>query len=163
MYDGFTSLPLTSFSVLSDTTIIGNMPGHTAGGSYGIGVVCATGVNSNLLLNSYTYNKPSFSKAVVLPIGGNTAGTAVDVFGQYFTGATSCATIGGVNLTSFVIVDDTHITGTTGAHAAGLVSVSVTNPFDSGSAANHYCYFSTGGGTKFLSSSNSGGFDGSNT
>jgi len=60
------------------------------------------------------------------PTSGSTAGgTNVTITGTGFTGATG-ATVGGVALTSFSVVNDTTITGTTGAHAAGAVNVAVT-------------------------------------
>ena len=58
--------------------------------------------------------------------GPTTGGTTVTIGGSDFqSGAT--ATVGGVALTS-VTVTSTTITGDTGAHAAGVVSVVVTNP-----------------------------------
>lgn len=59
--------------------------------------------------------------------GTTSGGTAVTLTGTGFTGATG-ATIGGVAVTSFVVVNDTTITGTTGMHSAGAVDVVVTGP-----------------------------------
>lgn len=61
----------------------------------------------------------------VSPATGTAAGgTAVTILGAGFKNATG-ATFGGVALTSFVVVSDTKITGVTGAHGAGAVTVAV--------------------------------------
>jgi hypothetical protein len=68
---------------------------------------------------------------VAAATGSSAGGTAVTITGSGFGGATA-GTIGGVALTSFVVVSDTSITGTTGAHAAGLVDVRITGVGPSG-------------------------------
>jgi hypothetical protein len=78
--------------------------------------------------------------AAVAPLTGAAAGTtAVTITGENFTGATSAA-LGGVNLTSFVVVDDETITGVSGAHAAGAVSATVVNPNGTGTKVTAYTY-----------------------
>lgn len=63
----------------------------------------------------------------ITPDNGSTAGgTAVSIEVNDSTGATG-ASVGGVPLTSFTIIDGTHVGGDTGAHAAGAVDVIVTN------------------------------------
>lgn len=57
------------------------------------------------------------------PAGG---ATTVHLGGTGFTGTTG-ATVGGTAATGVVIVDDTHLTLVTPAHAAGAVSIVVTN------------------------------------
>lgn len=59
--------------------------------------------------------------------GDDGGGTAVSIVGTNLTGAT-VRTLGGVALTSVVVVDDNHITGVTGAHAVGLVDLVITTP-----------------------------------
>lgn len=64
----------------------------------------------------------------ISPTSGTDAGsTAVTITGSGFGGATS-GTIGGVALTSFVVVSNTSITAVTGAGTAGLVDCIITNP-----------------------------------
>src|SRR5687768_1979427 len=64
----------------------------------------------------------------------------VTIEGVGFTGATG-ATVGGVALTSFVVVDDTEITGTIGAHAvAANVDVVVQHPNGNGTLAGAFDY-----------------------
>lgn len=58
--------------------------------------------------------------------GSSAGGTNVTITGSGFGGATS-ATVGGNALTSFVVVSDTSITGTTAAHAVGANDVIVVN------------------------------------
>jgi IPT/TIG domain len=60
-------------------------------------------------------------------MGSSAGGTPVTITGANFLTATSAA-VGGVNLSAFVVVDDNHITGTTGAHATGAANVTVTSP-----------------------------------
>jgi hypothetical protein len=74
--------------------------------------------------------------------GGIFGGTFVTISGQGFTGATS-VTIGGVALTGVTVVNDTTITGTTGAHAAGTVDIVVTAPAGTITGAGEYIYSTT--------------------
>jgi hypothetical protein len=79
----------------------------------------------------------------ILPDSGYPAGgTAVTIIGTGFSGA-SGATVGGVALTSFVVVNDTTITGTAGAHAAGDADVVVTNG-SPGTLTNGFTYLPAG-------------------
>ncbi len=57
--------------------------------------------------------------------GSVNGGQSVTIRGTSFTGAPG-ASVGGIALTSFVVVDDETITGITGEHAAGVVDVEVT-------------------------------------
>jgi hypothetical protein len=68
---------------------------------------------------------------------------------NFVSGAT--ATLGGTAATNVVVVNSTTITATTAAHAAGAVTVTVTNPdTQSGSLTNGYTYTSSGGGISFV-------------
>ncbi len=80
----------------------------------------------------------------VAPSAGPTAGgQSVTVTGQYLTGATS-VTFGGTAGTSVSVVNDTTVTVTTPARAAGTIDVRVTTPAgtsaDAGSADNYTYY-----------------------
>jgi hypothetical protein len=71
---------------------------------------------------------PAPTVTLVSPASGLTSGgTFVTFTGTAFTGATG-ATVGGVPLSGFSVVNATTITGFTGAHAAGLADVVVTVP-----------------------------------
>jgi len=83
---------------------------------------------------------PAPTVTAISPTSGTTAGgTAVTITGTNFTGATA-VTIGGVAATPFTVVNATTINATTGAHAAGVVSVAVTTPGGTGTGTNLYTY-----------------------
>lgn len=71
--------------------------------------------------------------------GPAVGGTDVTISGQNFTGATG-ATFGGVALANFEVVDDSTITGTTPAHAAGAVAVAVTDAAGTTTEAAEFTY-----------------------
>ena len=77
----------------------------------------------------------------VNPNSGSTAGgTAVTITGTNFV-AGATVTFGGTAATNVVVVSSTSITATTPAHAAGAVTVTVSNPGgQSGSLANGFTY-----------------------
>jgi hypothetical protein len=78
--------------------------------------------------------------AAISPVTGVQAGgTAVTITGTNFTGATA-ASIGGTNITSFVVVNDSTITGVSAAHAAGLVNVIVVHANGNGTATGVFTY-----------------------
>jgi IPT/TIG domain len=84
---------------------------------------------------------PAPTVTAVAPNNGpSSGGTSITISGTGFqTGAT--ATIGSVALTAVAVVDTSTITGTTGAHAAGLVDAVVTNPdTQSGRCVGCYTY-----------------------
>jgi hypothetical protein len=71
---------------------------------------------------------PPPSGLAISPTSGPTAGgTHVTITGAGLTDAFS-AKVGGNPITSFLVVDDTHITGVTAAHAAGATDVVVAGP-----------------------------------
>jgi hypothetical protein len=79
------------------------------------------------LVSGFTYqNPPTFSS--ISPIAGPvTGGTAVTVNGTGFiSGAT--VDLGGTPCTSVVVLSSTQLTCMTGAHASGLVALTVMNP-----------------------------------
>jgi hypothetical protein len=81
--------------------------------------------------------------SISLDLGDTAGGTSVTITGSGFSsgGATSAA-IGGTNLTSFVVVNNTTITGVTAAHVAATgQSVTVTGPGGTGVLTNAFEYF----------------------
>jgi hypothetical protein len=120
----------TAYTVDSDTQITATAPA----GAGTVNVVVTNGANSspNTAADDYTYDPPAGTPTVtaVAPAEGPAAGgTAVTITGTGFTGA-SCPTavqFGGTAATSCNVVDATHITATSPAHAAGKVHVTVTN------------------------------------
>jgi hypothetical protein len=76
----------------------------------------------------------------ITPITGTASGgTVVTVRGSGLTGSTG-VTFGGSAGTSFTIVNDSTITVTTPAHAAGAVNVVVANPRGNVTLTNGYTY-----------------------
>lgn len=113
-------------SVDSDDHIIALTPAH-AGGAVAVKVTTPAGNHS--LANAYTFISSGTAPTVIgiAPAYGPAAGgTLVTIEVDDSTGCTS-ATVGGVALGGFAIVDATHVQGTTGLHAAGNVDVDVTN------------------------------------
>lgn len=85
-------------------------------------------------------NDDAPSDFTVEPAGGPAAGgTSVTVSGQNFTGVTG-VTFGGAAATALDVVDDTTLTCTTPAHAAGAVDVVVTNPTGSKTEVGAFTY-----------------------
>ncbi len=98
---------------------------------------------SGTLTNGYTYTAPPPAPTVtgISPTSGTTAGgTPVTITGTNFqTGAT--VSLGGTAATGVTVTPPNTINATTGAHAAGLVNVVVTNPdSQSGTLTNGYTY-----------------------
>lgn len=85
---------------------------------------------------------PAIVVSAITPNTGTAAGgTSVSITVDSSTGATG-ATVGGVALTGFAIADATHVTGTTGAHSAGAVDVTVTNAEGTGTLSSGFTYTS---------------------
>jgi len=131
----------TSVVVVSGTSITAATPAHAAG-AVSI-VVTNVGGQSGTLASAFTYIAPPTISSVS-PTGGPIAGgTAVTITGTNFA-AGATVTFGGVSATGVVVVSATSITATTPAHAAGAVTVVVTNPNTlSGSAVNGFVYTSS--------------------
>ena len=90
---------------------------------------------------------PAPTVSSITPNSGTAnGGTAVTITGTGFlAGAT--VKLGGTAATGVTVVSSTSITATTAAHAAGAVSVVVTNTdAQSGTLTNGYTYTTTGGG-----------------
>jgi hypothetical protein len=136
----FGATPANSFSVDSAGSITTQTPQQTAAGPQIVTVTVneggTTGNVTSLETNvTFTYLLPAPVINSITPNTGTTAGgTSVQIFGQFFTGATA-ATIGGTAVTSFTVVSDTQITAKTGAHAAGDgLSVQVTSQYGTGTS-----------------------------
>lgn len=94
---------------------------------FGIG---GTGGKKAVAVRTFTSVTPA--------LGNDRGGTAVTIVGSGFTGmpAAECL-LGGAQLGSFSVVDDTHVTGTTAAHARGTVDIAITGAT---TASNAYEY-----------------------
>jgi glucose/arabinose dehydrogenase len=149
----------TVLAVVNSAIITATAPAHTAG-AVDV-VVTNTDTKSGTLTNGYTYTVPSGSNpaptvTVIAPNSGvTTGGTTVTITGTGFlAGAT--VKLGGTSATSVALVNSTTITAATPAHAAGAVSVVVTNTdAKTGTLTNGYTY-TTPAGTLALSNVVSG-------
>lgn len=132
--------PLTAFAIADGTHVTGTTTAHAVGAS-DVVVTNASGPSAPLL-GAFTYTSGGTVPVVsaVVPNLGDTAGGGgfVVITVDSSTGCTG-ASLGGVAMTSFSIVDATHVKGIPGAHAAGAVAAVVTNATGS----------STTGGTPF--------------
>ncbi|MGA9811443.1 MAG: IPT/TIG domain-containing protein, partial [Terriglobales bacterium] len=136
----------TSVAVVNSTSITASTPAHAAGA---VSVqVTNTDAQSGTLSNGFTYTAPNPAPTVtaITPNSGSTAGgTAVTITGTGFlTGA--AVKLGGTSATSVAVVNSTSITASTPSHAAGAVSVQVTNTdAQSGTLSNGFTYTAPAG------------------
>jgi len=118
----------TGVTVVNSTTITATTPAHATGPVNVI--VTNSDTQSGTLTQGFTYttgSNPPPTLTGVSPASGTAAGgTAVTLTGTGFlAGAT--VSLGGTPATGVTVVNSTSITATTPAHAAGTVSVVVTN------------------------------------
>ncbi|MGH6760857.1 MAG: IPT/TIG domain-containing protein [Phyllobacterium sp.] len=133
----FDGVAATAITVVNDTTITATTPAHAAGA---VAVAVMTPGGNASLPNGFTYAAPGPTISSVAPnIGPATGGTVVTITGTGFTGATA-VTIGGTAATGITIVNDTTISATTPAHAAGAVAVAVVTPGGNASLPNGFTY-----------------------
>ena len=136
-------LALTGVNVVNATTITGTTQAHAAG--IVDVVVTNPDAQTGACAGCFKYDPAAAPTVASIspPNGSSAGGTAVTVTGAGFqAGAT--ASIGGLALTGVSWVDATTITGTTRAHAAGIVDVVVTNPdAQTGACAGCFTYADT--------------------
>jgi Domain of unknown function (DUF1929)/IPT/TIG domain len=129
----------TNVAVASSTSITAKTPGQTAG-AVTVVVTNSDGQNGTLN-NGYTYTNPAPTVTSILPSTGTVSGgTPVTITGTGFL-AGAAVSLGGTAATGVNVVSGTSITATTAAHAAGAVSVVVTNSdAQNGTLSNGYTY-----------------------
>ena len=115
----------TGVTVVNSTTITATTPAGSAG-TVNV-TVTNPGGQSGALSNAFTYNLTAPTVSNVLPNTGlTTGGTAITITGTNFV-AGATVTLGSTAATGVTVVNSTTITATTPAHAAGPVSLTVTN------------------------------------
>lgn len=118
------------------------------------GTVSETTANGNLTLVDGSITVPLQAPTVtgIAPnIGPVTGGTSVSITGTDFQAGANVS-LGGVAATGVSVVSSTSIMAITGAHAAGLVDVLVTNPDgQSGTLVNGFTYQPVSTGSADLS------------
>jgi hypothetical protein len=119
----FDGLAATTINVVNNTTITCITPARSAGS---VGVIVITGGGPSSAFSSFTYILPPNIKSMTPPSVSRVGGTIVTITGTNFIGATS-VTLGGLNATSFNVVNGTSITFITPARTTGgMVNVIVT-------------------------------------
>jgi hypothetical protein len=115
----------TNVTVVGATTITATTPAHAAGA---VNVVVTNPDNqSGTLSNGFTFVAAPTVTSVNPASGFTAGGTSVTITGAGFVSGATVA-FGGTAAINVTVVSTTTITATTPAHAAGAVSVVVTNP-----------------------------------
>jgi hypothetical protein len=122
-------LPVTSLVFVSSTKLTGVVPSGLTPGVYDVVVTNPPPIGTSSGTSGaglYTVASALPTVIAIDPIDGTQAGgTFVTIEVTDSTGILSAA-VGGLNITGFAILDPTHVTGTTQAHAPGFVDVTVT-------------------------------------
>ena len=152
----FETVPATSFTVNSDTSITATVPAGRAGFFPLVGVIddvtvtTPGGTSATSAADQYTYEPVPAVTGVSPSSGPSAGGNTVTITGEDFTGGTgfispSAVSFGTVPATSFTTNDDGSITATVPAGAVGVVDVTVTTPGGTSpvSAADQYVYHPT--------------------
>ncbi len=132
----FGGVAATGLIIGGETSITVTTPGNTAGD---VDVVITTAGGSVTLAGGFTYADTPNVTLVNPNTGSDAGGDTVTLTGSGFLGVTS-VTFDGTPATNLNIVDDTTLTVTTPAHAAGSVDVVVTNPAGSATVIGGYTY-----------------------
>jgi hypothetical protein len=134
----FGGTPASGVTFVSPTTLTATTPAHASGAANV--VVTNPDGQSATLSGGFTYVAPPTVTGVSPGSGSTAGGTVVTISGTNFaTGAT--VSFGGASATGVTVVSATSITATTPAHAAGAVSVVVTNPSGlSGTLSSGFTY-----------------------
>ena len=129
----FDGTPATTFSADNDTTIIATTPAHTTAGAVNVVITTLNGAATG----TYTYIALPTVTSISPASGPEIGGTVVTITGTNLNGATT-VTFDGTPATTFSAINETSITATTPAHAAGAINVVVTTP--NGAATGTYTY-----------------------
>jgi len=133
----FGGIAATNIVVVSDTTVTATTPAHAAGA---VDVTITTPGGTMTGTGLYTYVTPAPTVTSISPVNATAAGgTEVTITGTNLTGA-STVTFGGVEATSFTVVNATTITAITPAHSAGAVDIVITTPGGSGTGSGLFTY-----------------------
>jgi hypothetical protein len=120
----FGGIAATSLTLVDSTTITCITPARATAGA--VGVIVITGGGPSNTFASFTYILPPNIKSMTPASVSRVGGTIVTITGTNFIGATS-VTLGGLNATSFNVVNGTSITCVTPERTTGgMVSVIVT-------------------------------------
>jgi hypothetical protein len=131
----------TNVTVQSDTTVTATFPAKAVG-PYAVTVTNAIGTAT--LPGAFTYQNPAPTISTVAPsTGPPSASTAVTITGAYFQAAgagTPTVTVGGTAAGAVTVVNDTTVTATFPAKAAGAYNVVLTNAYGNSTLVNGFAY-----------------------
>ena len=116
---------LSNKTFVNATEITGDTPAHSAGA---VDVTVSNTYGDATLSGGFTYVTPPVITSISPDKGLTTGGTLVTVLGTDFDSSTA-VTLNGSALQGPLVVNSTTITGTTPAHTAGAVDVTVTNDY----------------------------------
>jgi hypothetical protein len=146
---GFTSGSTVSFGLVSAASVTYNTstsltavsPAGTAGSVVDVTVTTPGGTSATSAADQFTYLTPPNVSSISPTAGPLTGNTVVTVTGSGFTGATNVS-FGTIAASSFTVVNDTTLTATSPAEAAGAVHITVTTPDGTSSktAADQFTY-----------------------
>ena len=141
---GFTKRVINVYGNIAEDEVVSSINSYNA---------TATNSSGGWVMQMATFRPPNLAPAVtaISPTSGSAnGGTAVTITGTGFLSGASVK-LGGTAATGVTVVSSTSITATTPAHAAGAVSVVVTNPEgQSGTLANGYTYNAAGGTISYV-------------
>ena len=129
-----------TYTVVNDTTITATAPAHAVG-KVDVTVSHPTnGTSLNTIADDFTYLDVPVVTSLSPTSGPSTGGNTVTITGLSFTGTLS-VNFGGTSV-AFTLVNDTTLTVTAPAHAAGPVDVLVTTPLgtSANTVADNYTY-----------------------
>ncbi len=135
----FDGIAATSISAIDDNHVQCTTPAHALG-LVDVYVLNGDG-QSGTGANVFEYIDGPQVDSVVPNAGDVAGGTAVQIFGRFFTATISDVTFDGLSASNIVRVSSTEITCDTPAHAAGLVDVVVINDdAETGTLVDGYAY-----------------------
>ncbi len=131
----------TAVSVVNNTTISATAPPHAAG-AVSLTVTSPDGQTATVATAfTYTVSAPAPVINTVTPASGPTSGGSLLTINGANFAAGATVTVGGTPATGITVVNSTTITATSPPHAAGAVTVTITNlDFQSVSLANAFTY-----------------------
>ncbi len=117
----------TGYTIVNATTITATAPAGT--GTVDVRVTTVGGTSANTASDNYTYYAPPTVTALAPSSGPSSGGTLVTITGTNFAGLSGASAVqfGGVDATSYTVVNATTITATAPA-GTGTVNVRVTTP-----------------------------------
>ena len=122
----FGSVPATTYSVTSSSTITATSPAEGAA-TVDVTVSTPSGTSATSPADRFTYQAAPTISAISPVAGPLSGGSTVNITGTNFAGATG-ASFGSSTATTYSVTSSTSISATAPAEAAGTVDVTVSTP-----------------------------------